>query len=923
MKKTIILLLALLSVVASLRADILKGRVIDAQTGEPLDGARVEAKMASGEGTSVWMFTTDTLGRFQFESYAMRRITLRAEFFGYKPASVQLMSSAGLDTVLIDDLRLEPSEVLMRELAVEGRARRFYMRGDTVVFNPQAFPVEEGERLQDLVLQLPGVSVKDGCLLWNGKPVRLMMNGHEALSEGMLMSQLPVEAVENIKAYEHKSELEEHTGVDDGKREQVLDVTIKPRFMDRWSGEVSATAYSRKNYAAEANGMKLSDTDPVIFFLRAADDPRAVSKKTADQFWTYGADDAIRQQMGSLAYKHVWRPDFESSRDSYWALTAGTNHSDRPHSRWERAQTFLPGTLPTETDTEERTYQHNFSTPLDFSSRIEFSPKLRMQVYATLAYEQEENTTDREQQTFETEDPPQPSNSASYQSVSRSKGLTGTMKSKLLYLTEKGMLAGGIDAEYRHRQNHGWSQGNYCYFQEGTSILDRQSFQSPTNDLNLALHLGAQQALGKKTVLGAMWLTSYNHNFRDEQRWRQDSLDLSNCLRQCDDLWKNELELMGMFTLGKVSFGPHLTLTHRHEQSDYKRGMGYPAAGVISPPSQGGVGGGSVGLDTLARRNLLLASPEFELNYRIAKQQGLKANVSYVAAPPQLIDCIAYRDDTNPLYIIEGNPDLHTSHTLNAKLYYNLMLTRGSQSLGIGLDYYHDYDPVATVLHYNSLTGAYRSQKHNVRGGSRWQGNIDYERSLGEKLQMKNAMKGEWGKTYGLLTLVDDATGFIYNSQSSSYLRDRLSLTYDADPWRAELSNEFTWNHYAYSDAAQPMQNIFHYELALRLRYKLKSSWRFTLSPMLLLNRGYLSPSMNDTPFLLNAEVAYKFTGGRGALLRHLNNRADIVLAANDFLNKDRRHSSSITATSHTESGSSLLHNYVTLTLRYRWEPSK
>ena len=893
MKHFLLLLLALLAMTATLRADILKGRVVDAQTGEPLDGARVEARMASGDGTSVWMLTTDTLGRFQFESLAMRRITLRAEFFGYKPTTVQLMSGAGLDTVLIDDIRLEPSEVLMRELAVKGRARRFYMRGDTVVFNPQAFPVEEGQRLQDLVLQLPGVSLQDGRLLWNGKPVRLMMNGHEALSEGMLMSQLPVEAVENIKAYERRSELEEHTGVDDGRREQVLDVTVKPRFMDRWSGELRATAYSRKNYATEANGMKLSDTDPVMFFLRAADDPRAVSKKTADQFWTYGADDAIRQQMGSLAYKHAWRPDFETNRDSHWAVTAGANHSDRPHSRWERTQTFLPGTQPTETNTEERTHQHKLSTPLDFASRVEFSPKLRMQVYATLAYEQEENTTEREQETL-------PLSVSSYHS-SRSKGVMGTMQGKLLYLTKKGMLAGGIDAEYRHRQNHGSSLGDYHYLLSGTSALDRQHFSSPTNDLSLALQLGTQQALGKKTILTAMWTTSYNRLYRNEERWRADTLDLSNSLRQCDDLWKNELELMGMFTLGKVSFGPHLTLSHLHEQSDYRRGR----------------------LDTLARRNLLLASPHVELNYRIAKQQGLKADVSYVATPSQLIDCIGYRDDTNPLYIIEGNPGLHTSHTLAAKLYYNIMRTRGSQSLGIGLDYYRDYDPVATVLHYNSQTGGYRSRKRNVRGGSRWQGTVDYERSLGERLQMKNRLNGEWSKSYGLLTLVDDATGLIYNRQSRSYLHDRLSLAYDTEPWHAELTNEFTWNRYAYSDASQPTQNIFHYELSMHLRYKLRKSWRFTLSPMLLLRRGYLSPSMNDTPFLLNAEVAYKFTGGRDALLRHLDNRADITLAANDLLNQDRRHASTITATSHTESGSSLLHNYVTLTLRYRWEPKK
>ena len=904
MKKTIIFLLVLLSAAASLQADILKGRVVDAQTGEPLDGARVEAKMASGEGTSFWMLATDTLGRFQFESHSMRRITLRAEFFGYKPATIQLMSGASLDTVLIDDIRLEPSEVLMRELAVEGRARRFYMRGDTVVFNPKAFPVEEGERLQDLVLQLPGVSVKDGRLLWNGKPVRLMMNGHEALSEGMLMSQLPVEAVENIKAYERKSELEEHTGVDDGKREQVLDVTVKPGFMDRWSGEVNATAYSRPNYAATLDGMRLSDTDPVMFFLRVADDPRAITKHTYESIWEYGGGDAIRQQLGGVGYKHAWKPIAKSSRDSYWTLTAGANHRDTPHRRWENTQTFLPNTLPTETDKQTKNNQHNLSAPLDFSTRIELSPKLTMRIESTLAYEDEKNMTDRQEQTSITslsEGQGGIVNTAHYQSSSHAQGLSGQVRGKMVYNTKKGMLGGQLSANYKRRKEHGSSQGNYCYLQEGTTAIDRQHFESPTDNLGVVLNLGYMQALGKKVMFMAQWGTTYDYGLRDGQRWRADTLDTSNSLHRRDNLWKNELELGTQVTIGKLALSPKFTFSHRHEQTDYQRSK----------------------LDTIARRNLLLASPDFELNYRIAKQQGLKANVGYVATPSQLIDCIAYRDDTNPLYIIEGNPALSTSHTLSTRLYYNLMLTRGSQSLGIGLDYYHDYDPVATVLHYNSQTGGYRSRKHNVRGGSRWLGAIDYERSLGGKLQMKNALKGEWGKTYGLLTLVDDATGLTYNRQYGSHLRDRLSLTYDTDPWRAELTNEFTWDRYAYSDAAQPTQNIFHYELALRLRYKLRSSWRFTLSPMLLLNRGYKSSSMNNNPFLLNAEVAYKFVGGKGALLRHLNNRAEITLAGRDLLNQNRRNFSTISATSHTEGGESFLHSYVTLTLRYRWDPKR
>ncbi len=898
MKKTIILILVLLSAVASLRADILKGRVIDAQTGEPLDGARVEAKMASGEGTSVWVLMADTLGRFQLEIYSMKRVTLRAEYFGYKPATAQYLSSTSMDTISIDDIRLEPSEVLMKELAVEGRARRFYMRGDTVVFNPKGFPVEDGQRLQDLVLKLPGVSVKDGRLLWNGLPVSLMMNGHEALSEEMLMRQLPVEAVENIKAYERKSELEERTGVDDGQREQVLDVTVKPGFMDRWSGEVNATAYSRPNYAATLDGMRLSDTDPVMFFLRVADDPRAINKHTYESIWEYGGDDAIRQQLGGMGYKHAWKPSPESKRDSYWTLTAGANHRDKPHRRWENTQTFLPNTLPTETNMLEKTNEHNLSAPLDFSTRIELSPKLTMRFESTLAYDDEKNMTDRQEET--TSDGAL-LNTARYQSSSHAQGLSGQVRGKMVYNTKKGMLGGQLRADYKHRKEQGSSQGDYRYLQDGTSCIDRQRFEAPTDNLGLTLNLGYMQAIGKKVMLMAQWGTTYDYAFRDEQRWRADTLDTRNSLHRRDNHWKNELELGTQIALGKLSLSPQLTLSHHHEQTSYHRSV----------------------LDTLARRNLLLTSPKFELNYRIAKQQGLCATVSYVAAQPQLIDAIAYTDDTNPLHIIEGNPALHTSHTLTTYLNYNLMRTRGSQSLGITLDYSKSYDPIATILHYNSQTGAYRSQKRNVRGGTQWGASVSYDRSLCKNLQLQQSLSGQLGTTYGILTLVDEATGLTYNRQGRSHIRERLSLTYDVDPWRVQTLHTFTWDGYTYSDAAQPTENIFYYLAELRLTYKLKSGWRFTLSPQFVLNRGYLSPSMNNNPFLLNAEVAYKFVGGKGTLLRHLNNRAEITLAARDLLNQDRRNFSTISATSHAEGGDSFLHNYVTLSLRYRWDPPK
>ena len=291
---------------------------------------------------------------------------------------------------------------------------------------------------------------------------------------------------------------------------------------------------------------------------------------------------------------------------------------------------------------------------------------------------------------------------------------------------------------------------------------------------------------------------------------------------------------------------------------------------------------------------------------------SLKGYVSYDERPADLIDCIVYTDNTNPLYIYQGNPSLTSTRTLNASLRYNFMLARGSQAFGIAVNYAKTYDPTGTVLHYNSQTGGNQAQKQNVRGGNSWGASLSYDRTLAKNLQFQNTLSEHWNESYGILTMVDDKTGISYNRQQSSHLRERLGLIYEIDHLTISSFHDFNWERYAYSDAAQETENIFRYATQLTVHYHLKQ-WTFTLDSHFYLNRGYLSEAMNNNLFVLNGEVSYKV----------LKNRAELIFAVRDLLNNETDYSSVITATSHTESGRSFLHHYATLTFRYKLEPKK
>lgn len=884
---TILLFIALGLITAS--ADIIQGRVVDAETREPLYGAHVEVTEDCSDCTITAVLGTDSLGRFSYSCMDGSRITFRVSFFGYEPNVVRMTGTDANDTIRISDIPLKPSEVLLKEVLVLSRQRRFYMRGDTVVFNPGAFQMEDGDRLLDLIRKLPGVSIEKDCLLWNGAPLEIRMNGKEALSEDMLLKRLPMEAVADVKAYERKSEQEERTGVADGNQRQVLDVTIKPGFMDNWYGSVETTAYTGKNYGAEIDGMRLSDSDPVMLFGHIGDEPKGVTTRTMSSSSNESGGTAIRQQMGAAGYKHAWRPSFDVKGDSYVTLTASANHSDRPQSGWQNTQTFIPDTIPTQAYSQRNSYEHQFKAPLDFSAFINLSPGYTLFLTAHAAYERGKNSNHSQQQTFESLTL-NPVNTSTFRSMSASKIFKGSIDGELTHYTQKGSVTASVSVSYSDTEEHGDSEGEYHYLQTATQTTDRQSYEAPHRHLNVAAQLGFSHGFTKQAMFHARWQTAYAHNFRDEQRRRADVTDVDNSFRRVDDQWLNELNTGANLTFQNFTLNLALALTHRHEQTEYRRAA----------------------LDTMAQRKLLIVRPSLELTWRIRQQTSLKGNFSYNGTPADLLDCISYTDDTNPLFIYQGNPSLATSHTLNAGLRYNAMLTRGSQAISVSVNYTKTYNPIGTVLHYNSQTGVYQAQKQNVRGGNSWNVSLSYDRMLAKNLQFQNTLSEHWNTSYGILTMVDDQTGHSYNRQQSSHLQERMGLIYEAGRLSISSFHDFNWERYAYSDGTQNTENIFRYSAELDVRYSL-SRWSFTLAPHFFLSRGYISDTMNNNLFILNAEVSCKL----------IKNRAELILTAHDILNKETANKSSITATTHTETGKSLLHHYASLTFRYVLETKK
>ena len=98
------------------------------------------------------------------------------------------------------------TERTLDELTVKATKVKMYYKGDTLVYNADAFNLASGSMLDDLIRQMPGVELtRQGEVFVNGRKVEnLLLNGKDFFkgNHHIMLENLPYYTVKNIKVYE-------------------------------------------------------------------------------------------------------------------------------------------------------------------------------------------------------------------------------------------------------------------------------------------------------------------------------------------------------------------------------------------------------------------------------------------------------------------------------------------------------------------------------------------------------------------------------------------------------------------------------------------------------------------------------------------------------------------------------------------------
>ncbi|MDE6207727.1 MAG: outer membrane beta-barrel family protein [Muribaculaceae bacterium] len=349
----------------------LRGRVKDGVTKYDLKNAIVLLYDSIGNVSDTiranrgyrWLGNNDidTLSNFYFNVPAVdSTYVFDVLCEGYKDQTVSFtVSNPGRQTYLeMPVTYMERAPRQLKELSVVSSKIKFYNKGDTVVYNADAFQLAEGSMLDALIAQLPGAELDtNGQIKINGEFVEsLLLNGKEFFDKNnnVMLENIAAYTVKDIQVYEGETPDAKRKNDKTAAKVLTMDVRLKKEYNMGWIINAQAGYGTENRYLGRLFANWFTNTTRVSFIgnVNNLNDNRTPGKtdtwtpedmpsgtKKHQSFginYNYENSDETRQANGELTYtqskdnvdRTTYRTNFLPAGNTYEDAFAHSNNRD-------------------------------------------------------------------------------------------------------------------------------------------------------------------------------------------------------------------------------------------------------------------------------------------------------------------------------------------------------------------------------------------------------------------------------------------------------------------------------------------------------------------------------------------------------------------------------------------------------------------
>lgn len=648
----------------------LSGVVLDSAGGS-LNSATVML-LKKADSTLIEFALSENDGRFKFEKLSMGDFLLNVTYLGYKSFYKSVTFSSAMPNVNMGNVVLESQSTLLNEIVVEGERNPMTIKKDTVEYNSAAFQVQPNATVEELLKKLPGVQVdRSGNVQAQGETInRILVDGKEFFGRDpkMATKNLPASAIDKIQVFDKKSDQAEFTGVDDGQREKTINLTLKEDSRKGSFGNLNGGIGTEERFQGKASLNKFGSKEKISFIGMANNINNQGFSFEEYVGFTGGMSRGGGAQIdGDSPINNVNNTGFTNT------YSGGLNYTNTLSKKTELNGSYFYSLLDKQTDrtlfrenfltnrtffnTEDskqnsQNQSHRFNVVLDHKldsfQSIKLTSRITLRGSNTL-YEGETATLNADYS---------PSNSSTR--TNTSEGTAKQLTNDLLYRRRLSKPGRSYSANFSFNLNNdgnfGENLSENTFFKAGKSKIDtiKQRFDQDNERITYGVRLSYTEPLFKLQYLEMNY--DYRHN--DNNQFRE-VYDLAFGLNPFE---KFNTQLSNKFTT----------------DYDYHRG----GANYRYSGEKFNITAGASLQYSLLTGDLILTEQHIEKKYtnilpavrmrwEVGKGKNLSADYSTNVREPSLTQLQPLVDNSNPLNIYVGNPNLRPeySHNVGARFF--------------------------------------------------------------------------------------------------------------------------------------------------------------------------------------------------------------------------------------------------------------
>ena len=821
-------------------------------------------------------------------------------------------------------LRKQPkrNEYELDEVVVKATKLKFYMDGDTLVYDADAFPMSEGSMLGDLLKQLPGVEVAGGVIMVNGKAIdAMLLNGKDFFDKDreLLLENMPSYMVKSFKAYERAPERVRGTAWEDAEeKELVMDVRLKREYSVGWIA--NAEAGGGTTFFNNDNGRKDGKYLGRLFGLRFTDKSRLAAFAFTDNLNDYSrpGDDGARlsqsegvtsRLQGGINY-HYEQDQSLPNRVGYEGSVDGT-YKDIKNASHTSSATFLDnGNTFGKSFSTSRNYDLKVNTEHYFTYRrkeignlfkdcfMDFRPILNYQKYDNRAASasvtlEEDVASQLGKEWMDSITAPNAGELLKRYAINRtmstSKGIGHNFQTGAGgyfyacpayndYIT----LSISLNGRVRDKCNDGFEHYTLDYphynAQEGT---DHRNRYNPTREkaetidiipnMTIALDHERHHSLVLNYAYGYQHIDSNNplYLLNRLEGWEQpDSHPLGMLPSEEEVLTTMDMDNSSRSDKTVNTHTPEISYRYYHndrETSIQKSFRVYTKMNFVHEKMDYQQG---VQIDTLMRRTTSLISGGIAYSFiKFRKDFAINPSYDFSVSAPSITSLLNVRNDHDPLNVTLGNPNLKNTVSHNARLYYGDKF--GKTFFSAEVNGSLQTNAIAYGFIYDKETGVRTTKPQNVNGN--WQtratSRVSSYLGKGEKWRIEDNVHYDYYHSVDLAG-TNAAMEATRSTVGSHYITDNFSLQYNPSrKMRFSIKGSLTYQHSTSNRESFQTLNVLTYNYGATAQLELPLGIQLSTDLTMYSRRGYSEPSMNTNELVWNARLAKKLMNGNMTLM--------------------------------------------------------